>query len=1503
MKKRIHQLLAWMLAAVMILSLVSPAAPVKAEPAEGAAQESTEPGEDGSVALEMTDLDPASLHVPKLGEISEEEEKFEEREASIALPPDQTVRVSIFLKKDATLDAGHEAKGVGTNSSAIAYRDSLRAQQRSLTSKIESRLGHTLDVQWNLTLLVNAISAYVKVREIPLIEGLDGVASVEIERQYEPMAGGKADEPNTSNTSQYMVGAAAAWADGYTGAGSRIAIIDTGLDTTHQSFNADAFNHAISLLEDAPTLMTSADVTRVSSQLNGSGKYFTSKIPYGYNYVDKNSTNITHTSDTQGEHGSHVAGIAAANRFIKSGSSYNDAASTVHAVGMAPDAQLLVMKVFGSSGGAYDSDYMSAIEDAVVLGCDSANLSLGGGSPGWTYGGSYQQVLNSLTSAKNPNMVVTISAGNSGALDDELETNLYIEDVSEHTGGSPGTYINSLGVASADNIGNTGAPLTFNGSQQVFYTDSNSTGVMTGVTGSYQYVYIDAAGSASDYQTVNSAASLSGKIVLVNRGSLSFADKAKNAASYSPKGLVIVNNDKGTISMSVEGFTGSFPVVSIRMADGEQIKAGGSRHTAGSVTYYTGTVVVSSQISTGLWTSRENAEISSFSSWGVPGSLLMKPEITAPGGDIYSVYGTNKTSSGSTAGGSTKYELMSGTSMAAPHMAGLSAVTAQYLREKNLAGINSTLTGSYSQRAIIQSLLMSTATPMKPEGYLPVLQQGSGLANGAAAVRASSVIMMDEAGLTTKTGQAADGKVKFEFGDDKDKEGVYRYSFTIYNISDHDLDYTLKTDLFTQKRSGEFMDHATTGLGAANVSYQWENIGGGPVESHDVDKDGDTDNDDAQAILDYLTGARAGSELNLGAGEMDGDGVLTTKDARELIDWQPEGGSSYGAQTVPAGGKRSVEVTIRLTNAQKQFLDETYPKGAYIEGFTYVTCTTVTAEGRSYEHEHSIPILGFYGSWTTPSMFDNTSYADVANGTNTKTPYSGKTDTNYMTVSYNGRTIKLTGNPYTGEETFPEDRLAINSAARIVRVAYNLYRGAGTTGFAVSKLDENHQVTDVLAATVSSTEVDGLWYYQSQGTWQGTSTKTASVNKTVSSYGLQEGDLFRAGFYAIPEYYGLLLADDATASSAGVLTSARFQTLLQQNLLGQGALIGYDFVVDNTAPMVTGAALNSDGTITVEASDERNLAYVAVMSLDGTVKYAEAVPGTNTYSFSFDASDAVANADGYVAVFAGDYAGNEDAKAVKVNNKGTEDPYSVESVNLSAASLDLYKGGIEDLTAEVLPMTAEDRTVTWTSSKASVASVDEEGHVTAVGAGSATITVTSNSDPSKSASCQVKVTSVDKQLNAVLWDENGGVYFSRFNASGLPAWTKLHNDAKTLELHAAFMNTSSALYAGTLDMSNQSTVLYQVNRSSYALTEYGTNYVLATDMARTNSSGYFVYTFANYLVYGNVAPESYDGAMYSGLPYGMLDVSETIGEDVYLAAVAARSIGSTSYYYLLDANG
>ena len=160
----------------------------------------------------------------------------------------------------------------------------------------------------------------------------------------------------------------------------------------------------------------------------------------------------------------------------------------------------------------------------------------------------------------------------------------------------------------------------------------------------------------------------------------------------------------------------------------------------------------------------EYLSMSSFSSWGVPGDLSLKPEISAPGGSIYSVNGGTSATD--------QYELMSGTSMAAPQVAGMAALVQQYLRENEI-----TVSGLTS-RALTQALLMSTSVPMRSEAgngnYFPVFQQGSGFANVLAAVQTPVFMTVD--GMP-------DGKVKVELGEDAAREGVYTFRFRLNNLT------------------------------------------------------------------------------------------------------------------------------------------------------------------------------------------------------------------------------------------------------------------------------------------------------------------------------------------------------------------------------------------------------------------------------------------------------------------------------------------------------------------------------------------------------------------------------------------------------------------------------------------------------------------------------------------------------------------------------------------------
>ena len=1100
--------------------------------------------------------------------------------------PTDIVRVSIVLEDAPTAGAGFATMGIARDQQAVAYDRILSRRQKAMEQTISTQAlgGKKLDVVWNLTLVTNLISANVPYGSLDAIRAVPGVREVRLERQYSP----ETVEPQTHSSGE-MTGAAALWQSGYTGAGSRIAIVDTGTDTDHQSFDNGAFLHALEqnaadlgLSEEQYLsridLLDTGDVDRVLELLNvterigyddASAYYINEKLPFAANYVDRNLV-VDHDHDAQGSHGSHVAGIAAANRFIPVDGGYADARQEVFMAGAAPDAQIITMKVFGTAEGPFDSDYFAAVEDAIWLGCDSVNLSLGSGSPGSSYSESFADLLEFL---ETTDTVVVMSAGNSGQWAEQTVNGmLYADGVSFHTAGEPGTYTNALSVASVDNDGAVGNYFTVDG-RTVVYTESTGfrnrafTTLDTTARGTEQdFVLVDSIGKTEDYTGID----INGKVVLCLRGETSFAEKANAAARLGAKAIIICNDRSGVMGMDLTDYRYSAPCVSISKADAAAIRAAGQEHTSpGGIKWYSGTMTVYRGEEAAHYQS-EYYTLSAFSSWGVPGSLELKPEITAPGGNIWSVNGVDTSGEA--------YEYMSGTSMAAPQVAGMAAQLAQYIREQGLAE----KTG-LSVRQLTQSLLMSTAVPLREEtaggSYYPVLAQGAGFARVDLAASAESYVLVE--------GQS-DGKVKAQLGEDARRRGEYTFAFTLNNLTDAPMVYALRADLFTQgildDGENRYLDSATRALTAEAV-YTCDGKMLTAVDGFVCDLNGDnaTNAADADHLLEYLLGNVQQLHAD---GDVDGNGAVTSYDAHLLLA-HLGGGHVVGLEP---GGSARVKVKLTLTDETRAMLEEEYPTGAYLEGFVYAE-PQADSEGVAGV-THSIPLLGWYGSWTEPGMFDVGSYAAYTAGVQERDAYLYDIvgiENNFVSISYgDDEEYLFGGNPYVQEDEYLPRRNAFNnrSGYRLQNLRFALIRNAFDTRLILENVDE-----ELWLISEEFGAVGGAYYHVNAGSWMETQQR---LPLGLDLAGIPENTTLELRLEAVPELYRYY------ESVAGVYDA-------DWTKLKEGGVLATPFTIDNTAPQVLDIRQEGD-TLRVTARDNQYIAAVALMNAAGTGTL-EIIPG------------------------------------------------------------------------------------------------------------------------------------------------------------------------------------------------------------------------------------------------------------------------------------------------------
>lgn len=405
---------------------------------------------------------------------------------------------------------------------------------------------------------------------------------------------------------------------GFTGAGVKVGIIDTGIDIDHPDLGGNG----------SP----------------GSTAFPTARVTKGYDFVGDDYNADPSTADYQPQakpdpnpddcqgHGTHVAGIVGADGEV---------------TGVAPGVTFGAYRVFGCEGSTEADIMLHAMEKALADKMDVVNLSIGSAFSSWQ-----EYPTSQATDAlAREGVIVAASIGNEG-------------EYGPYAAGSPGVGTDTIGVGSVDNLNYMSAVVLDEDGNEIPIAEAAGSTAALPTSGTVELVALGQPGTAeargcavteAPYTDAQKAL-IDGNWVLVQRGVCSFYEKAYEAQAAGALGVIIYNNAPGVISPTVAGDPPvTIPVGMVSDSDGAALVND----------YYTDaptTITFTDQMA-----SIPNATgglMSDFSSFGPTADLTIKPDVSAPGGSIYSTYPLEM-------GG---HASLSGTSMASPHVAGAAAL-------------------------------------------------------------------------------------------------------------------------------------------------------------------------------------------------------------------------------------------------------------------------------------------------------------------------------------------------------------------------------------------------------------------------------------------------------------------------------------------------------------------------------------------------------------------------------------------------------------------------------------------------------------------------------------------------------------------------------------------------------------------------------------------------------------------------------------------------------------
>ncbi|KAF9546840.1 hypothetical protein EC957_009291 [Mortierella hygrophila] len=547
---------------------------------------------------------------------------------------------------------------------------------------------------------------------------------------------GKVDEANSVH---HMTGVDAAHKKlKLTGKGVKVGIIDTGIDYKHPAFAAAG--------------ATEGCFARYGKSC---------RIKHGWDFVgdayDGDTVPVPDSDpmDCQG-HGTHVAGIVGGNASnIKAGPK-----PVVPWIGVAPDVTFGAYRIFGCSGYTNTDVILAAMEMAFNDGMDIINMSLGGGS-------AYKENPTAVLADKlvSFGMNVAGAAGNDGS-----EGVWMVSDT--------GLGETSTSVASFDNAYGAYYTVSYAGGKYPYNFASAWGKAISLPASATLFPLFDKAGVLLDGCDANAYKGLDvkGKVVLVlgdysRCGSVARGEIAK---TVGVAGLLAASTPFGMTNLA--GAPG-LPMASIENRAGEALLAAYKKNPKNVLTW------AKDPSSVKVEGGGAPAEMSSY---GLDGDLRSKPDIGAPGGNIYSSYPRAKGS----------YALLSGTSMATPYYVGSQALYYEKTKSKP-SGVD------------IRRVFKNTATISKDWGsktYVSAAKQGAGLINVWNA-------------LTTTTRLSPD---RLDLLDSDHFQGVQK--ITIKNIGKKTETYTLShvpADALNSYSKGNSWPHPTPIIEADHATVKF----------------------------------------------------------------------------------------------------------------------------------------------------------------------------------------------------------------------------------------------------------------------------------------------------------------------------------------------------------------------------------------------------------------------------------------------------------------------------------------------------------------------------------------------------------------------------------------------------------------------------------------------------------------------------------------------------------